>query len=138
MRLVIDANVLFSALIKDSFTARLIFEESLELYSASFVVDEFMKYEDLLLRKTHRTREEFITVLHQLHEIISVVREEGYSAFMERAIEISPDERDASYFALALRLGCGIWSNDKKLQEQDVVDVYTTSELMDVLAISAG
>ena len=46
---------------------------------------------------------------------------------------ISPDEKDTAYFALALKLKCAIWSNDKKLKEQDKVTVYNTGELMKLI-----
>ncbi|MBI2152065.1 hypothetical protein HYU21_05030 [Candidatus Woesearchaeota archaeon] len=34
------------------------------------------------------------------------------------------------YFALALKLNCALWSNDKKLREQSEVKVYNTYELV--------
>ena len=85
MLLVVDANVLFSALIKDSFTAELIFDETLELYTAEFIIEEFLKYEGLILRKTHRTKGDLVTVMHQVNGAIKVVPQKEYSKFMERA-----------------------------------------------------
>lgn len=35
------------------------------------------------------------------------------------------------YFALAMELGCGIWSNDKKLKEQEIVKVWSNKELLE-------
>ena len=43
MILVIDANILFSALIKNSLTAELLFEPTLKLYAPEFLIEEFMK-----------------------------------------------------------------------------------------------
>ena len=40
------------------------------------------------------------------------------------------NKKDVLYFALALKLKCGIWSNDKKLKEQNKVKVYCTGELL--------
>lgn len=34
-----------------------------------------------------------------------------------------------AYFALALKLKCPIWSNDKKLKEQNIITIYHTHEL---------
>ncbi|MEK6928390.1 MAG: hypothetical protein AABW65_00335 [Nanoarchaeota archaeon] len=36
-------------------------------------------------------------------------------------------------FALALKLDCAIWSNDKKLNEQDKVKIYSTEDLIELL-----
>jgi len=130
MILVIDANILFSALIKNSVAAELLFEEDLMLFTPDFIMDEFLKYEDLLLKKTSRTKEEFIQVMHMLKEVITVVPMEEYSRFIKASEAISPDEKDAIYFALAMKLKCPIWSNDKKLKQQGRVKVYSTSEIM--------
>ena len=129
MQLVVDANILFSALIKDGFTARLFFEEELKLYTAEFIIDELGKYEELILKKTKRSPEKFAEIMTALNEIITVIPEEEYARFMEKAKEISPDPKDVAYFALALKLQCGIWTNDKALKEQDVVKIFSTSDV---------
>lgn len=43
--------------------------------------------------------------------------------------KISPDKDDVDYFALALKLDIGIWSNDKLLKGQSVVKVFNTMEM---------
>lgn len=40
---------------------------------------------------------------------------------------------DSEYFALALKLNCAIWSNDKRLKQQDKIKVYSTEDLVKVL-----
>jgi len=133
MDLIVDANILFAGLIKESITARLLFNPTLRLYSPDFVLEEFMKYSDVIQTKMKRTREEFITIMHQLYEVITVVPEEEYEKYIEDAGKISPDDKDVMYFALALKLRCPIWSNDAKLKEQDQVVIYNTSELVRLL-----
>jgi len=49
---------------------------------------------------------------------------------LAEAKKLSPDPDDAAYFALALKLGIPIWSNDKKLTGQKQVRIYSTEELM--------
>ena len=130
LNLVVDANILFSALLKDSKTASLLFNENLKLYTAEFIIDEFLKYQEEIQRRMSRSEKEYIQILHVLQEIITIIPREEYSQFMDRAKEISPDEKDTLYFALALKLHCAIWSNDKQLKRQDVVTIYSTSELI--------
>jgi predicted nucleic acid-binding protein len=67
--------------------------------------------------------------MHALQEIITVIPQEEYETHIQEAKEISPDKRDAAYFALALKLRCAIWSNDKLLKEQEAVKVFFTSEV---------
>jgi len=49
MRLIIDANVLFAALIKDSSTAQLLINDKLQFFAQEFLFEEFAKYEDYIL-----------------------------------------------------------------------------------------
>lgn len=44
------------------------------------------------------------------------------------------DEDDAPFVALALHVdGDGIWSSDAHMQEQDIVRVWTTAEILEEL-----
>ncbi|MFH1211857.1 MAG: PIN domain-containing protein [Candidatus Woesearchaeota archaeon] len=47
MELVIDANILFAALIKDSTTSDLLFKNT--LYAPEFILEEFKKYKEELI-----------------------------------------------------------------------------------------
>jgi len=129
MDLVVDANILFSSLIKDGKTSELLFEEELKLYTPEFIMEEFKKYEEILLKKTHRTKEQFHEILQLIKEIITIIPKEEYLNDMKKAKEISPDPKDAMYLALALKLKCSVWSNDKKLKEQKEVRIYSTEEI---------
>lgn len=133
MELVVDANILFAALIKESTTATLVFSPLVKLYAPNFVVEEFMKYSELIQKKMKRTNEQFVTIMHLLHQIITVVPEEEYEEEMGEAKEISPDEKDVMYLALALKLKCAIWSNDSRLKEQNNVHIYSTKEVIGYL-----
>jgi len=133
MQLIIDANILFSTLIKNSLTAELVFDEELQLNAPDFFIDEFMKYEDLILQKMHRTKEKYLEILHSLKDIIKTIPKEEFSEYLDSAENISPDEKDVPYLALAMKLKCAIWSNDKKLKEQDKVKVYSTKEIMEMI-----
>ncbi len=68
--------------------------------------------------------------MHALKEVLTVIPKEEYISFFENAKTISPNEKDILYFALALKLNCGIWSNDKRLKEQNKILVYSTTEVM--------
>jgi predicted nucleic acid-binding protein len=48
------------------------------------------------------------------------------------AKKISPDPDDVLYFAAAIRIRCGIWSNDKKLKNQEQIPVYSTHDLKNI------
>ena len=52
---------------------------------------------------------------------------------MDEAKKLSPDPKDTEYLALALKLNCAFWSNDKKLKTQNKIKVYSTEDLTNEL-----
>lgn len=131
MKLIVDANILFSALIKDGLTAELLISDKLQLFAPEFLFTEYNKYKDLILRKTHRNEEEFNNFLEILKDQIFIVPKKEIMPFMDEADKISPDPKDTVYFALAIALKSNIWSNDKKLKQgQTKINVFSTQELL--------
>ncbi|MBU0456934.1 MAG: PIN domain-containing protein [Nanoarchaeota archaeon] len=130
MDFVVDANVVFAVLIKDSFSYHLLFSEKYHLFTPEYVFTEFQKHKEEILDKTERTTEDFFRLLEILKRRITLVPLEELTEYVEEAEKLSPDPKDMAYFALALKLNCAIWSNDKKLKEQDKVKVYPTHELI--------
>ena len=57
--------------------------------------------------------------------------EEEFKDKLIIAKEISPDSNDVLYFSLALKLNCAIWSNDKKLKQQNKIKIYSTEDLIE-------
>ena len=129
MDLVIDANVVFSALIKDSFTYNLLFNDTFHLFTPEYIFTELEKHKEELMNKTERTTGEFLRLVETLKRRIVIVPLEELIPFIEEAETLTPDPDDMAYFALALKLNCAIWSNDKKLKEQNKIKVYLTHEL---------
>ncbi|MEW5996835.1 MAG: PIN domain-containing protein [Candidatus Micrarchaeota archaeon] len=130
MQLVVDANILFAALIKDSKTIELLFSDFAMFFAPEFILEEFQKHRDEILQKTSRSPEEFDSVFEILKEVIIVVPKEDYEGMLPAADKIAPDPKDAPYLALALKLNIPIWSNDKRLKTQNEVNVYSTKELL--------
>lgn len=131
MKLVVDANILFAALIKEGSTAELLISDKLQLFAPEFLFEEFSKYKDLILKKTHRSNKEFNQFLDILKEQITIVPKKEITPFIDKAEKISPDPKDSIYLALALALNSNVWSNDKKLKEgQKKVTILSTEELI--------
>ena len=130
MKLVVDANVLFSALIKDSVTRRLFFEERLDIHAPEYLFEEFAEHRDEIIRKAHRSEAEFWEVMDILKSRISVVQVSEFGKHMEKAKEVSPDKDDAIYFAAAFAIDGAIWSNDRSLKGQKAVQVLSTAEIV--------
>lgn|SRR3989344_2442654 len=134
MDLIIDANILFAALIKDSLTVDLIFNENLHLFAPEFLLEEFYKHKQEILNKTKRTEQDFEEIFNILKQIITIIPKEEFIERFEDAFKISPDKNDSYYFALALKFNIGIWSNDNDLKKQNKVKIYTTFEIKYIIS----
>lgn len=134
MNLIIDANILFSALIKDNTTRKLILKDNLILYSPDFIIEEFLEHLEELEYKTKVGNKALKEKMKELLKLsnIKVISNEDFMDNIKEAIKLSPDIGDAPYFALALKLNYPIWSNDKELKKQKKVKIYSTEELINL------
>ena len=131
MDLVVDANIIFAAIIKESTTHELLFDERLHLFTAEFFFTEFEKHAEELQEKTGKSKEELNNLIDVLKKKIALIPLEELLPYFDEAEKISPDSGDVAYFALALKLKCALWSQDKKLKEkQNKVKVYSTEDLV--------
>jgi len=64
---------------------------------------------------------------------IDLIPNREFKDFIKQAEEITPDPDDTEYFALALKFNCPIWSQNKKLKQQDKIKIYSTEELIEVI-----
>jgi len=129
-RLIIDANILFAALITNNKTSDLIFSEHLTLYAPPYLFEEFNKYKTILLNKTKRDEQTFITLIDILKRNITIIDEQIINKHLPEAKNISPDPKDTPYFAAAIAKKAIIWSNDKQLKQQEKIKIITTKELL--------
>ena len=137
MKLVVDANVLFSFFKKDSFTRRFILSHpEIELFTSKYVFEELEEHKDEV--KSRARIDEILYTLSkkELLEYVTTVPLEEFKEFWEEAKQISPDPDDVEYLAVALSLNCAIRSNDRDLQKQSRVMVVTTNELTKLLGFS--
>lgn len=110
MRLVVDANVLFAALLKEGATRKIFRAGQLEFYSPSFVLEEFSRHKTALLDKSEASERELFEVFEKLEKIIVFAERDEYDAHVDEALLACEDENDAPYVALAAFLNCGVWS----------------------------
>ena len=134
MDLVVDANEIFAAIIKESKTYELIFDERLHLFTTEFFFTEFNKHSEEIREKTEKTEEELNYLLNVLKKKIALVPLEELLPYLGEAEKISPDPDDVAYIALALKLKCAIWSQDRALKEKQArIKIYSTAELNGII-----
>lgn len=133
MDLVVDANILFAALIKDNITAELLFKDIFHLYAPEFLLEEFVKHKEDIIVKSDRPKEDFERFLDVLKSRITFYPYNDFKHCIERAMKITPDPDDTEYIALALSIKASIWSNDKALKDIEGLDVYSTGDLIKLI-----
>ena len=133
MELVVDANILAAALIKNSKTRELIFDKHINLYAPDYLLLEFEKHKKYIHNKTRLDEKWFNELFNILRIRIKMVPPLDFMDVWSQAEAICPDIDDVPYFALALKLDIPLWSNDKRLKGQKQVMIYNTDEIMGLL-----
>ena len=128
--LVVDANILFSALIKDtSITRELITSDIFDIYCPEFIFNELKRNMKKFIISKRGKDNQLLTYKEAVETLlcfIKVIPTEFYEDKIKESYEIMKDidEKDTHYVALALKLNCPIWSNDNDLKKQNKVKVY--------------
>lgn len=133
MRLIVDANILISALIRNSITRKILIDSFINFYTPEYTFDEIEKHLGYISKKNSLTINENKEILEILSNYIYIVEVEFYIDYMEDAEKIigKIDERDVPYIALALAINNdGIWSDDDHFKQQNKVKVLKTQDLI--------
>jgi len=132
MQLVVDANVVISALIADSKTRELIVTLEPDLLTPKFVYDEIENYTELIVEKSGMSPERVDQFIDLLFQYIEVVPAEEFYPHIEEAEaaigETDPD--DVLYIACALAKDADVWSDDIDFDEQNLVETHSTSDVI--------
>jgi len=130
MRFVIDANIIFSMAKQDSATNKLIFDKEIELFAPEYALEELKKYSKLIEDKY---KINFIAYFNKIKSQIKFVPATEYKDKIVFAKQIIKDQKDISYFALALKYNLPIWSNDTEFKNQNIILVFNTKELITIM-----
>ena len=138
MRLVVDANILIAALLKDAITRELLLEETIE-----FIAPEHLLNEIKHLLKNPKIRKRLKLNDDELYELssailsrIDFIPEKIFLPLIKQSLSLVGHPEDSPYVALSLAFDIPIWSNDSALKElsSPKITVLTTSELIKLLA----
>jgi len=134
MRIIIDSNILFSALIKDSTTRKLIINFSGKFLFPEFIFDEFYKYKKFLLKKSKLSENEMNLLLKMILNKVEIVENYKILKNKKEAIMIMKniDIKDVVFIATAIEYDAILWSDDKNLKKQDRVSIINTKEFIEL------
>ena len=138
IRFVVDTNILFSALLKDdSLTGKVLRSDACVFYYPCDGLKEIDCYRDYIISKRNRYLQahSFQHALKFILECIIIVPQEMYSSKIPEAFEIMKDidPKDTPFLALALQLGCPLWSNDRHFQNLSKICQYDTKSIIRLL-----
>ena len=132
MIIVIDTNVLISALIKDSLTRRIIVGYGMNFVYPEISLHEIRKHEKLIIKKSGLTVDEFHRLLARILDYVVLVPTEVIEEHVREAKSImcDIDPKDTVFIATALSFeNAVIWSEDKDFDKQDKIKVVKTRQL---------
>ena len=138
MIVVIDANRLFPIIIAKrlhSASMDIFFCDETELYAPFRLLAELEKNRDEIRLKSGFSYEDFNNFVSVVKLRIKFIPLEDFVNKVSEAEIISPHSKDIEYFALALKLNCAIWSDEKAFKKQSKVKVFNTSELLKELGL---
>ncbi len=131
-KVVIDANILITALMGSWKTFEIIDSGECIFYSPSTIIKEVQKHLGHVCKKTQRRPDEMYGRFCSLLKCIEVIQNNAYYAFLEIAKEhMARDVSDAEYLACALAVKADfIWTNDKDFTSQKLVPCKTTDQFI--------
>ena len=128
-KIVVDTNVLFTFFFKNSVAQKILPKRVFDFCSPVYALEEINSYRSEIEKKARISADAFAKLREELALFVEFVPSEEYSAYMKKATDI-PDKNDIDFIALALKTGCPLWSNDKELKKQSLVEVLTTDEFI--------
>ena len=136
MIIVVDVNIVMSALIRDSTTRRIIANSRHEFIFPEPSLHKLRKYKTLICEKAGLSEQEFSAIFQALFQFIRIIpKEEIMVCWNEaRGIMENIDSEDVPFIAAALSQDSAvIWSDDKHFDRQERVAHIKTKEIVTLL-----
>lgn len=136
MYVVLDTNILFSALIRDSTTRKLILEYEGVFLFPEYIFDEAEKHKGEILQKSEMKKDEFSQLFALILRKVIIVPSKVIEPYLQEAQDLMKDIdiNDALFIACALAYKESvIWSNDSRLKKQSRIKIINTTEAMELL-----
>ena len=120
-RVVVDTNILFSALVSRHSRLReiLLMESGVSFCCPRFVFSELFKHKERLLDATNLSEDELLDALNSLFAHIQFVAESAIpigDSIEARRLCAGIDEKDTPFIAMAIHLNARLWTADDELK----------------------
>lgn len=136
MKIVVDTNRLIAALVKDSYSRRILFSPRFDFWSLAVTRKDIAKYQLDLMAKTRLDSVEFDALIELIFSRIHITDDSELHPFMPeaRAAMDAVDPDDTPFLAAAKATHAdGIWSDDPHFNHQRLIRVFNTKHLVPML-----
>ncbi len=133
MKIIVDVNVLLSALIRDSTTRKIILQSDFDFYFPEPSMHKIRKYEAYILQKSGLSEKEYNILVARLFRYITLVPVEKVKSSWSDAVQVMGriDEEDVVFIAVAMLVDDSIiWSDDKDFDRQKRIKVLKTADMV--------
>ncbi len=132
MNIILDSNIFFSALIRDSTVRKIITKSNNCFLFPLIIFEEFKKYKEELIKKSKLDYSSFREAVINIMKHVKLVKDEQFENKFEEALSIMKkiDEKDTSFIACALAFDCPVWSDDPHFKRQNKIQVFTTKDML--------
>ncbi|MBI2653141.1 PIN domain-containing protein [Candidatus Woesearchaeota archaeon] len=133
MKIIVDVNIILSALIRDSTTRKIILNSEFDLYFPEPSLHKIRKYKNYILEKSGLSEEEYNKLMATLFKYVRLVPTEEIEKNWSEAKKIMEhiDKEDVIFIATALGIiDSVIWSDDGHFEKQDKVKVVKTEDMV--------
>lgn len=131
--IVIDANIVFAAFIRDGATREIILNREWDLRSPSWLWEEVVNRYTWLQAKSHLEARPLEELFRQLRHRITEIPDALVVAKKQEALKRigKAGKKDAPYFAATLAVDGILWTHDTNLKNHAGIETITTSELLE-------
>ncbi|HLB70244.1 MAG TPA: PIN domain-containing protein [Candidatus Methanoperedens sp.] len=109
MELVIDTNIVFSTIVKNSVSRYLLLNPDLILYSPEGLILELEEHREEIMKKSVLEEKRYNELMAIFLSRIKLVQKEYIAPFLKEALEFSPDKDDSPFLALCLAREIPLW-----------------------------
>lgn len=138
MKFIVDSNVLFTFFWKDSIL-RHVLEKPVALFSLEYALSEINMHASEIIKKSKTSEDIFNKQKVELALHVHFISLKEYASCITKAVSLAKQYskkdynsfiKDIDFYALALKTGCPIWTNDDLFKKQKEILVFDTKEII--------
>ena len=120
MKIIVDTNILFSAMLSNRSPSRqIMLQQELEFFAPNFIFLELFKHKEKLLKLSKQSEAEIYLFLNYLLKSVKfispdLVSTQNYLSAYHLCKDV--DEANTPFVALSLELNAALWTGDKRLK----------------------